>query len=519
MGRRPGSRRSHGHRSLLVVLAALAMSGCALAGGGLEVTEPVPRTVTADAPAVAPMPSTAVTVAYPDEPGNWYPLVAWDPAAVDLAHLWGTPLYHYDEHGQLVPALAASASSATTADGTFTVEVVLRDGEWSDGRPVVAADVVATVEALRAGPLAKEFAVISAVEALSDRTVRLSFERRYGRWQHLLAGGRSVVPAHVLASEGLDAYRSGVPVSAGPFRLVEVEPGLRARFEAHDGGPLGSPQLASVTVLTVPSYETSLGLLASGEVDVVLGHLALDPRLRAERLDGVEAAAPLGGTWVGVRWWERGTSGAPIGAALRRTVGQVVDVDELAQGLVRGDGDRATSPVPGLEGPWGTGTSMEVLAAVDGVLDVPRWHELPAFAARAVSRSVAARGGSLSTVSAPVADLVGDPDRRHDGSLLIMRDGPRPALTPLLTADPDGADASVVAEADAAVRLDAVTARPAFDVLVQEATVLPLFRVGVAHVWSADVDGITPSSWPGLGMWAVASWRRADGTLADPDGG
>ncbi|MBW3662279.1 MAG: hypothetical protein KY469_04190, partial [Actinobacteria bacterium] len=62
-------------------------------------------------------PAGSVSVAYPEEPAAWYPAFFDDPAAVDLAVLWGVPLFHLDEHGQLRPALARSWTEADDAEG------------------------------------------------------------------------------------------------------------------------------------------------------------------------------------------------------------------------------------------------------------------------------------------------------------------------------------------------------------------------------------------------------------------
>jgi hypothetical protein len=34
-----------------------------------------------------------------------------------------------------------------------------------------------------------------------------------------------------------------------------------------------------------------------------------------------------------------------------------------------------------------------------------------------------------------------------------------------------------------------------------------LFRMGVLHAWRG-IDGIRPSSWPGIGFWNVGDWTR-----------
>ncbi|MBW3576368.1 MAG: hypothetical protein KY462_01255 [Actinobacteria bacterium] len=35
----------------------------------------------------------------------------------------------------------------------------------------------------------------------------------------------------------------------------------------------------------------------------------------------------------------------------------------------------------------------------------------------------------------------------------------------------------------------------------------PLYRIGVAHAWRAQLHGACPSAWPGIAFWDVAAWR------------
>lgn len=484
-------------RGIATALFGLVVAtGC---GGSepLVLPEQDEATVARSAPDAVREPAGEVVVAYPDVPASWHGVEGDDPAATDLSALWGLPLYHYGPDGVLRPALVAEA--ATGADnGGWYVDLTLRSGRWSDGEPVTASDVVATVEALRASPREAEFAVVESAEALAEDTVRLTFAEPYPRWPHLLSGGPGVLPAHVLAQGGLAAYEETVPVAAGWFTLTEFEPGLRAVFAANEDGPLGAPALERVEVLFTPRFETALGLLDDGRVQVVLGHLALNPVGRGQRLGhGVEAAAPLGGTMVVLEWpTER------VDAEVRRAFGGVIDVGQLVEGLLGRAGAVATSPWPGVDGPWPAGERRAPEERSFGTIQLllPRWHEVTGFTARALQRDLGVLEGTLEILSEETPGFVAS-SRDADLVLRIRRDGPRPSLARLVAAvTPE------LRAADAAPFTDAAAVAAGFEEVAEQARFRPLYRAGVAHVWSDDVGSVRPSSWPGVGLWNVGEW-------------
>lgn len=510
----------HGVRTtptVVVLLAAgLLVAGCEL-GGSAGPTPPTAAGGPAGPGSPSPRPpdpAGVVRVAYPEEPGVWHPALTSEPAAVDLAALWGLPLYRVDVAGDLEPALAAD--SRVLGGDPWAVEVTLRQGRWSDGRAVAAADVVATLQARRAADPRGELTPVVGAEVVGPRRVRLRFDRAYPRWAHLLAGGGGVLPAHVLREggpprepdPGLGAYRDGVPVAGGRFRLSEHEPGLSATFEAHPSGPLGPPGLRRIRVLFTPSYETALGLLRDGRVDLVLGHLAVNPVARAARVADVRAEAPLGGTWVGLRWRGGGALGGPEGRAGRVRVRTGLDIRSVVEGLLGGIGEVAEATVPGLAGPWGGAGSPTPRGGLPRLtLLVPRWQEAPGLTARAVRHAIRQAGGDAVLARVEPDVLARVVTERGDGALVVHRDPPWPSL---LTLAPPGAGPWLrrrLLAADAGPRRASPAMGRAQAALHADGHELPLYRIGVAHAWSRRLAGIRPSAWPGLAFWQAGDWR------------
>ena len=446
-------------------------------------------------------------VAVPSQPAGGLPVDDLDVAGGDLLALWGLPLYRVGDDGLPRPALVETAE--VSADGR-RVDLALRAGSWSDGEPVTGGDLEATVEAVRAvdDPRA-QLGWLDEVEVdetdASQVTLHLAQPTR--RWQALLST-TGVLPAHVLADTALEEWESPPPVVGGPFVPVVSEPGLGWTFEAHAEGPLGPPALDGIEVVVVPSFDTAVGLLGQGELDAVIGHLAIRPHLRIELLDDderftvaaseLEVAALDGGTQVALRFAGDGVLGGP--AQGRRDVRAVVDVRHLVEGL--GAGVSADEELSHAVAP---DDAPEDLAGVDAALVASNEQEMLAEVARLLEAQVRGKDGSLRVEGEPSPYDV----RRADDldiALVVRRVWHDPDLRPYL---PDGElDLALAAEAVPSAR-DAA-AEEAWRRGGEHAIEVPLLRARVAHVWHQRLEGLEPSAWPGVGLASAHRWRLED---------
>lgn len=466
---------------VLVVLAAVACGVSPLAVPRPPEGQPAALPVGSDDGAD---PAGSVVVAHPEPPSTLLARPGTpDTAASDLEALWGLPLLRLDDTGQARPALAEDWDVVVDRDGTTRVDLQLAPGRWTDGTAVDAEDVVATLDWRREQDPSR-FRELTDVEALAGERVRLHVEDAGVDWMDLLVEAGTMLPAEALAA-GLVHAPDELPPTGGPFRLTGVEPGLSATFEAHADGPLGPPALASLEVLFTPSFETALGLLEDGDVDVVLGHVAVNPVARAREVEGVDAEAQTGGTLVSLEFPSDGLLGQPDDAGRRRAIGEAVSVGELVEGLLGPFGAVADSLWADQAAPTGV-PAGELDAELDVALAYPRDHEVLGFAARIVQRDLLGRGVGTELVGRPAGE---DTPVSADVSLTLRRLPPHPTLGPFL-------ETAAAAEGDQEVLRDVATT----------ARIVPLFRVSVAHAWR-DVEGVRPSSWPGLGLWNAHEWR------------
>ena len=482
-----------------MTLMGVLLAACTAAPLDIPVGESVtPAELPAGEDATTP-PTGAIRVVVPDEPSRWWPPGPLDTAAGDLAAIWGLPLLRVDESGQIRQGLVADWTVGPGDQG-WLVRLELRAGEWTDGTAVTAADVVASLEAAQ-GREPTTFAPLRTVAADGDEVV-LGFDAVYDGWPDLLVEVGSMLPAAVLDAGG---ETDPTAVTGGWFQLVEHEPGLRARFVAHDASPLGAPGVAELEVFFSPRYDTALAMLGDGRADVVAGYLALNAVARAEDIEGVTAAEPLGGTTVGVQFRDDGGYGGDREAQARRWIGANIDLGELLDGMLDTAGAPASTPWAGVARP----SEPEGGAIAPGrefVMVVPTSSEVLAFAGRAIERDLSSRDLSTDLVSEPAPRFVEAARTERDAVLLARRTTRRPPLSrDVVVGDLESTWAGQAAGWPSAAASDAM------DNTTWAAHFVPLFRIGVLHAWTADVEGVRPSAWSGAGFWDVGTWTVRTG--------
>ena len=161
---------------------------------------------------------------------------------------------------------------ATTCPTSFClVYHIAESASWSDGTPVTADDFAYTARVNM--DLADEarppgYDLISGIDVIDEKTLRLSFTGRLGSWQSLFA---RVLPASYGSLDVVTMPKTG------PFDLaawVEGDQMVLARNNAWWAGddPISGTPVGTVDELTVRFLDDvtdSVAALADGEIDVV----------------------------------------------------------------------------------------------------------------------------------------------------------------------------------------------------------------------------------------------------------
>ena len=187
-------------------------------------------------------------------------------------------LMRRDENDAIVPALAASVEYDPE---TYTYVFRLREGVyWHDGKPLRAADVKFTIEAIK-NPLvdslhAPNFEEVREITEVDDRTVRIRLSAPNAAFLDYMM--QPILPAHLLAGQDLTTtgfFRS--PVGTGPFRMESWAAGKEIVLVKNEDYYRGAPKIDRFVVKIVADDAAEAKALADGTADLA----RLSPRAAA----------------------------------------------------------------------------------------------------------------------------------------------------------------------------------------------------------------------------------------------
>lgn len=188
-------------------------------------------------------------------------------------------LVAFDRQLRIEPALAERWETPDDRTFVFTLRPGLR---FSDGTPLTAADVVASLRAATARRWANReaFQAVTSVEALDDRRVELRTRSPYLVLLSRLPRG-FILPASAIERGTMP------PPGTGPYVLASREPGRRFTFERNPHYRGAQPAFARVEFEIVADDAERERRLRAGEVDLIndvdpaaARRLRLDPAVR-----------------------------------------------------------------------------------------------------------------------------------------------------------------------------------------------------------------------------------------------
>jgi peptide/nickel transport system substrate-binding protein len=377
-----------------------AVAGALILAASCTPDSDSPRATPSSSPTSGPETGGQVKFGVVGEPPTLDP---FHPRATDLTWALVRPLYpslyRFTPQGRPVPYLAKSITETATG-----ARVQLEEMNWSNGRPITASDVVASIER---GREPSGFAQIASASATDDRTVAL--RGPHTDWPATLAGIGFVLP-------GGEAQAPG-GIFGGPLVLQRHQPGLELRYAPNPEWVSPGPYLETVRVQFIASLNFAAELVEAERLDGALlpSSLNLDDRLDA---NGVDFASALG--WESV-YLDFG--GSSLTRNERASLIYGIDREALLEGLVRDGGRLADTlyPRPGseeiAEGPFqrGPGAASEVEGEV--LLTVPAGDELLGFIQRVMQKQL--EGDiDLELASGEVASIYGGGEGNPGGILL-----------------------------------------------------------------------------------------------------
>jgi peptide/nickel transport system substrate-binding protein len=268
-------------RSLFLLISLIVLTSLILSGCGPKVDAAAKANGIPDGSYI-PFPANgkSVTGAWSQEPDSIAPYWTQMSYADWITQLTLAGLGEWDDQGNFVAELAAEVPTAenggVSADG-LTITWKLQSGlKWSDGQPITSADVKFTWETVMNPAFTAlqttGYNKISSIDTPDDTTAVIHFSELYPAWQTVFTQGPNnsggLLPKHIL--EGLtdiSAFIHWPTVSSGPWVITDWVAGDHMTLLPNPNFFKGRPKLDRIMIKFVPTPETALAALQTGDVD------------------------------------------------------------------------------------------------------------------------------------------------------------------------------------------------------------------------------------------------------------
>jgi peptide/nickel transport system substrate-binding protein len=231
-----------------------------------------------------------LTVAIAGDPSSLNRFLAADPASLRASAPLFPNLYQANPDMSISPDLAASMPSLSDDRKSWTVRL-RPNARWSDGQPITADDVLATVAIERSPALVTDvvfdWSMLDKVEKLDSSTVRFTLSSVYAPF---LANSLTtfIVPAHIygaidVAKMAADPISQQPAVTGGPFRF-EKRNKDEVDLVANPDYYAGRAHLDRMVFKILPDATAAANAVANGDI-------GWEPDLSASALDKLKGSS------------------------------------------------------------------------------------------------------------------------------------------------------------------------------------------------------------------------------------
>lgn len=186
-----------------------------------------------------------------------------------MSYIVGGLLYRFDADG--VPRRDLVAKETISADKK-TITLQLRSIKYSDGTPLVAADVVAAYDRWTSTKQSASYIEpVDSIKASGTDTVIFTLKRPYPDFRFAFAQQFFTIhPADRVSTPEKRLAYFKAPVSAGPMMVKTFTPGTDLFVAVANPNYWAKPVVKELRVVTIPDGNTRLAAFQSGSIDYAM---------------------------------------------------------------------------------------------------------------------------------------------------------------------------------------------------------------------------------------------------------
>ena len=174
------------------------------------------------------------------------------------------PLVYFNKDGSVSPGVA---ESWTISDDKLTYTFKIRKTNFSDGTPVTMADVLYSLNTMKASPVVNNssaFNAVKSIEKVDDQTIKITLTQPSQNFWHGMGSVAGLIqPEHAAATIATN------PIGTGPYILKSYTTNSSFEFVANPNYWGDKPGIGAATVRIVTDGSAGLNALEANEVDAV----------------------------------------------------------------------------------------------------------------------------------------------------------------------------------------------------------------------------------------------------------
>jgi peptide/nickel transport system substrate-binding protein len=334
--------------ALLLLLSACTAGSPVVTPEGSIATPPASQVVATSEPNGSPTPAArdggSIVMGGGLDPGLFNTILFPKSSCVCNALIFST-LFRLNDAGSGVTGELVDHWDVQ-ADGLGYLLTLRANAKWHDGQPVVADDVVFTLDQIRNPKNGSSWVSllggIDSYSVVDDKTVKLTLkEPTPALLSRLTRVG--VLPKHLLAEEtNLPNSSFNLhPIGSGPFKFESYTPGVQLTLVRNDQYFRGRPHLDKITFRFLADPNAAVVQLKSGELDLA-------------RLNSVNVPALSGATGVVVNQFPTNGQGgiqlnlrnpALADLRVRQALSYGIDREAISKGVYAGVGQIELAPI------------------------------------------------------------------------------------------------------------------------------------------------------------------------------
>jgi ABC-type transport system substrate-binding protein len=141
---------------------------------------------------------------------------------------------------------------------------------WEDGEPIIADDVVATINAIMSDKTLtfedKDFGIIKSIEKTGNKEFVVTFNKFDSNWEQLF---NYIFPAKLLQGSKISSLFSEDIFGSGPYKLKEWKKGEYVLLEKNSSYSGEKPLINEIKFLFNSDINYLVGMLQEGNIDIL----------------------------------------------------------------------------------------------------------------------------------------------------------------------------------------------------------------------------------------------------------